>query len=79
MGGVSNGRDALEFIAAGAAHVALGTVLFADPDAPARIRAELAVEAAALGFADPPAAHAVSHLAAVVNPDDRTRAKVASI
>ena len=35
MGGVSTGLDALELIAAGARHVALGTVLFADPDAPA--------------------------------------------
>ena len=34
MGGVATGRDALELIAAGATHVALGTVLFADPDAP---------------------------------------------
>ena len=32
------------------AHVALGTVLFADPAAPARIRAELAAELAALGL-----------------------------
>src|SRR5205823_2957715 len=31
MGGVSTGRDALELIAAGARHVALGTVLFSDP------------------------------------------------
>jgi dihydroorotate dehydrogenase (NAD+) catalytic subunit len=49
MGGVQTGRDALEFVAVGATHVALGTVLFTDPDAPARIRAELHVEAAALG------------------------------
>jgi dihydroorotate dehydrogenase (NAD+) catalytic subunit len=41
MGGVQTGHDALELIAVGARHVALGTVLFADPDAPARIRAEL--------------------------------------
>ena len=41
MGGVLNGRDAAEFIAAGATAVALGTVLFADPGAPARIRHEL--------------------------------------
>ena len=53
MGGVTGGRDALELIAAGAAHVALGTVLFADPGAPASIRTELAAEAAAHGFADP--------------------------
>jgi dihydroorotate dehydrogenase (NAD+) catalytic subunit len=41
MGGVWNGRDVREFIAAGANAVALGTVLFADPDAPSRIRREL--------------------------------------
>src|SRR5256885_1909388 len=32
MGGVTSGRDALELIAAGATRVALGTVLFADPE-----------------------------------------------
>ena len=41
MGGVWSGRDAAELIAAGASAVALGTVLFTDPDAPARIRQEL--------------------------------------
>ena len=41
MGGVSTGRDALEMIAAGATHVALGTVLFGDPEAPSRVRSEL--------------------------------------
>jgi dihydroorotate dehydrogenase (NAD+) catalytic subunit len=66
MGGVTGGRDALELIAAGAAHVALGTVLFADPDAPARIRAELAAEAAALGLAAPEDAYAIAHENAVV-------------
>src|SRR4051795_6982401 len=44
MGGVCTGRDALEFVACGATHVALGTVLFADVDAPARVRAELVEE-----------------------------------
>ena len=34
MGGVMNGRDALELLACGACDVALGTVLFSDPDAP---------------------------------------------
>ena len=42
MGGVQTGRDVLEFVACGATDVALGTILFADPDAPARVRAELA-------------------------------------
>ena len=61
VGGVMKGRDALEFVAAGANAIALGTVLFTDPDAPGRIRAELAAEAAALGFADPAAARGVAH------------------
>ena len=51
MGGVSTGRHVLELIACGASHVALGTVLFADSDAPARVRAELATEVARLGYA----------------------------
>jgi dihydroorotate dehydrogenase (NAD+) catalytic subunit len=53
MGGVQSGRDALELIACGATHVALGTVLFADPDAPTRVRAELAEEARRLGLTSP--------------------------
>jgi dihydroorotate dehydrogenase (NAD+) catalytic subunit len=60
MGGVRTGRDALELIACGANHVALGTILFADPDAPARIRAELADEAARAGFETPEAAFSVT-------------------
>ncbi|HVM16717.1 MAG TPA: dihydroorotate dehydrogenase [Gaiellaceae bacterium] len=51
MGGVSTGRDALELVAAGASAVALGTVLFRDPDAPGRVRAELAEELEAHGIA----------------------------
>jgi dihydroorotate dehydrogenase (NAD+) catalytic subunit len=50
MGGVRTGLDALELIAAGASAVALGTILFSDPEAPARIRSELADEAASRGF-----------------------------
>jgi dihydroorotate dehydrogenase (NAD+) catalytic subunit len=50
MGGVTTGRDALEMIACGATHVALGTVLFSDPDAPARVRDELQDEVARAGF-----------------------------
>jgi dihydroorotate dehydrogenase (NAD+) catalytic subunit len=41
MGGVSSGADVLDLVAAGATHVALGTVLFADPWAARRIRLEL--------------------------------------
>ena len=53
MGGVQSGLDALELIAAGASAVALGTILFSDPAAPARIRSELAAEAAARDLGDP--------------------------
>lgn len=49
MGGVMTGAEALEFIAAGARSVALGTVLFSDAAAPNRIREELEIEAARLG------------------------------
>jgi dihydroorotate dehydrogenase (NAD+) catalytic subunit len=52
MGGIRTGRDAVEFVAAGANDVALGTVLFADPGAPERVRGELEAEVAALGYSD---------------------------
>jgi dihydroorotate dehydrogenase (NAD+) catalytic subunit len=61
MGGVTTGRDVLELVAAGASAVALGTVLFADPEAPARIRAELDGELERLGFASLDAARGVAH------------------
>lgn len=61
MGGVQTGLDALEFIAAGACHVALGTVLFADPAAPARVRAELHAAAAERGWKSAEDAYAIAH------------------
>jgi dihydroorotate dehydrogenase (NAD+) catalytic subunit len=61
MGGVMTGRDALELVAAGAQDVALGTVLFRDPEAPSRVRAELAAEVAALGVADVENVRGVAH------------------
>jgi dihydroorotate dehydrogenase (NAD+) catalytic subunit len=51
MGGVSTGRHVLELVACGATHVALGTVLFADPEAPSRVREELRTELSGLGLA----------------------------
>lgn len=42
MGGITSGAEARDFVAAGAGSVALGTVLFADPWAPSRLRSELA-------------------------------------
>lgn len=61
MGGVMTGRDALELIACGASAVALGTVLFTDPEAPRRIRAELERELAALGLESPEEARGAAH------------------
>jgi dihydroorotate dehydrogenase (NAD+) catalytic subunit len=61
VGGVETGRDALELVAVGANDVALGTVLFGDPDAPVRVRRELADEAARLGFDEPGEAIGVAH------------------
>ena len=43
MGGVATAQDVIEFLSCGARDVALGTVLFSDPDAAKRIREELAV------------------------------------
>ena len=50
MGGIRNGADAFEFILAGADAVSVGTVVFNDPSAPARVHAELAALAADRGF-----------------------------
>jgi dihydroorotate dehydrogenase (NAD+) catalytic subunit len=66
MGGVRTGREALELLACGATSIALGTVLFADPDAPARVRSELAEAAAQAGFGTPEEAIG-SALGSVVN------------
>jgi dihydroorotate dehydrogenase (NAD+) catalytic subunit len=50
MGGIRSGHDALEFILAGANAVSVGTSIFNDPSAPARIHAELAQELGDRGF-----------------------------
>jgi dihydroorotate dehydrogenase (NAD+) catalytic subunit len=59
MGGVTCGQDALELVACGARDVALGTVLFSDPDAPARVRAEVATSDLDAAFAS---AHRMSEV-----------------
>ena len=41
IGGITCGRDALEFLIAGASAVQVGTIVFADPASPARIAAEI--------------------------------------
>lgn len=69
MGGVRSGRDVLELVACGATHIALGTVLFSDPDALPRVRAELDEEVARAGFTNVKDAFCTAHrtVAAVDN------------
>lgn len=50
MGGIRTGHDALEFIAAGASAVSIGTVVFSDPGAPWRIAHELEHELEIRGY-----------------------------
>ena len=50
MGGIESGADALEFFAAGATAVAVGTANFREPLAAERIRRELAAELAERGL-----------------------------
>lgn len=50
MGGIRTGHDALEFIAAGASAVSIGTVVFGDPGAPWRIANELGHELEQRGY-----------------------------
>lgn len=41
MGGITNGRDALEFVLAGASAVSIGTANFGNPTAPIKVKTEL--------------------------------------
>jgi len=77
MGGIETGRHALDLIAAGASAVALGTVLFADPQAPARVRAELSEDVAGRGFGSLRDAVGAAHGGIVAKHDDRRRKNVA--
>src|SRR5438874_3467574 len=76
MGGVATGRHVLELLAAGADDVALGTILFSDPAAPGRIRAELEAELAAHGFADADNAVGAAHEADLPTLHQRSRVRV---
>ena len=73
MGGVATGRHALELLAAGATDVAVGTALFADPGAAARIRSELEAESAALGFVNVDNAVGAAHADGPATLDQRSR------
>jgi dihydroorotate dehydrogenase (NAD+) catalytic subunit len=70
MGGVQDGRDALELLAAGASSIALGTILFSDPWAGVRVRQELHEAAAAAGVGDPWLAAGIAHQP--LSPDSAT-------
>lgn len=61
MGGVETGEHALALVAAGASDVALGTVLFGDPGAPQRIRAELEEAERSHGFVSAAGAFRMAH------------------
>ncbi|MGY1616335.1 dihydroorotate dehydrogenase [Geodermatophilus sp. SYSU D00691] len=50
MGGIRTGLDALQFVLAGASAVSVGTAVFNDPSAVARVHAELEQALAARGF-----------------------------
>ncbi len=51
MGGIENGRDALEMMLAGATAVSIGTANFRDPEVPIHVRDAISAEAAKRGFA----------------------------
>jgi dihydroorotate dehydrogenase (NAD+) catalytic subunit len=59
MGGIRTGLDALQFVLAGASAISVGTAVFGDPSAPARVLAELAQALDERGFAS--LADAVGH------------------
>jgi len=61
VGGVRTGRDAFEFLLAGATAVQVGTVVFHDPSAPHRVANELQVALAARGLRSPAEAVGLAH------------------
>ena len=61
VGGIRTGADALEFLLAGATAVQVGTAIFADPSAPARVVGELREELARRGFFSPAQVVGLAH------------------
>jgi dihydroorotate dehydrogenase (NAD+) catalytic subunit len=61
IGGIRTGLDALEFLAAGATAVQVGTVTFHDPSAPERVAHELRAELATRGICSPRDVVGVAH------------------
>ena len=60
------GPYVLLLVAAGAAAIALGTALFSDPEAPGRVRRELAEELAARGLSEPGDATGLAHASGTI-------------
>ncbi len=61
MGGITTGEDALQFIAAGASAVSVGTMTFHDPSAPLRVQRELLELLDARGFETVSEAVGIAH------------------
>jgi dihydroorotate dehydrogenase (NAD+) catalytic subunit len=61
VGGVRTGADALEFLAAGASAVQVGTAIFNDPSAPMRVVRELAGELGRRGLTSPAEIVGIAH------------------
>ncbi|MGI8578354.1 MAG: dihydroorotate dehydrogenase [Nocardioidaceae bacterium] len=61
VGGIRSGVDALEFLAAGASAVQIGTAIFHDPSAPRRVLDELRAAMSSWGFTTAAAAVGFAH------------------
>jgi dihydroorotate dehydrogenase (NAD+) catalytic subunit len=61
MGGIATGEHALQFLAAGAATIAVGTESFRDPEAGTRVARELSEALAKSGFSNPAEAVGSAH------------------
>jgi dihydroorotate dehydrogenase (NAD+) catalytic subunit len=70
MGGIGSGADALEFLAAGATAIAVGTESFRDPTAGSRVRDELAAQLEGRGLARPADVRGVALRGASGSPGD---------
>lgn len=69
MGGIRTGEDALQFIAAGASAVSVGTAIFNDPSAPARVHRELREALAARGYRSLAEVVGIAHVTSVGRDD----------
>ena len=61
MGGIATGQDALQFIAAGASAISVGTMTFHDPSAPLRVQKELLALLDERGFSTVADAVGIAH------------------